>query len=215
VRRLEAEYGSRELVPDGDPLGTLIQTVLSQNTSDVNSGRAFRSLRAAFPRWEEVAAANPESVSDAIRAGGLAQIKGRRIKAILRAIMTERASFELDFLKTMPLDRAREWLKDLPGVGDKTAACVLLFSLGRPALPVDTHVHRVSIRLGLIDVRVSAEKAHTILQRLVPEAHVYSFHVLMIEHGRKTCRARNPLCPACVMVSVCPSRCLSTASVSK
>ena len=205
VRRLESAYGPRQLVPDGDPLSTLVETILSQNTSDLNSGRAFRSLRRVFPLWEDVAAAEPERISDAIRAGGLGDIKGRRIKEALQAIKASRGDFSLDFLNKMPLEEARQWLKELPGVGDKTAACVLLFSLGRPALPVDTHIHRISRRLGLIAESITAEKAHLILQQLVSQGLVYQFHVLMIDHGRKKCRARNPACSTCVLSDICPS----------
>lgn len=205
VLRLESAYGRRELSPDGDPLSTLVETILSQNTSDANSGRAFRSLKAAFPRWEDVAAAAPEEISAAIRAGGLAEIKGRRIKRVLETIRERRGDLALDFLRDMPLDSARDWLKDLPGVGDKTAACVLLFSFGLPLLPVDTHIHRVSKRLGLVGGKVSAEEAHVILRRLVPCDLVYSFHVLIIQHGRRICRARSPDCPACALGDICPS----------
>lgn len=207
VRKLEEAYGLDHPHPGGEPISTLIETILSQNTSDVNSGRAFASLRRVFSSWEDVAEANPEQISTAIRAGGLAEIKGKRIKSVLQSIKKEHGDFSLDFLKELPLDRAREWLKDLPGVGDKTAACVLLFSLGRPALPVDTHIHRVSMRLGLIGKAVSAEKAHAILEGLVPEGVVYKFHVLMIEHGRRTCHPRHPGCRSCVIGEFCPSCC--------
>jgi len=215
VLRLESAYGRRELLPDGDPLSTLIETILSQNTSDANSGRAFRSLRQAFPQWEDVAAADPKAISDAIRTGGLAEIKGRRIKRVLETIKERRGDLALDFLKDMPLDSSRNLLKDLPGVGDKTAACVLLFSFGRPLLPVDTHIHRVSKRLGLVDDKGSPEEAHIILQRLVPGALVYSFHVLMIEHGREICRPRNPDCPACALGDICPSFAIYSRSPSR
>jgi endonuclease III len=205
VRRLEKAYGPEHRHPGGDPVSTLIETILSQNTSDLNSGRAFVSLRTEFPRWEDVAEADPERIASAIRAGGLAQVKGRRIKDVLQAIKEASGSLNLGFLNSMNLDDAREWLKGLPGVGDKTAACVLLFSFGRPALPVDTHIHRVAGRLGLIGSAVSAEKAHALLGALVPSRIVLPFHVLMIEHGRRTCHPRHPACPSCAIGDLCPS----------
>ncbi len=205
MRRLESAYGRRDLVPNWDPLSTLIETILSQNTSDANSGRAFRSLRVAFPEWEDLVAAEPRRISDSIREGGLADIKGKRIKMVLERIQQQRGDLNLDFLDALAVGEARAWLKDLPGVGDKTAACVLLFSFGKPALPVDTHILRISKRLRLIDEKASADEAHEVLQRLVPGRIVYQFHVLMIEHGRKTCRAQHPACPFCSLVGICPS----------
>lgn len=205
VRRLESAYGSRQLVPNCDPLSTLVETILSQNTSDANSGRAFRSLKVVFPKWEDVAAADPRRISDSIRAGGLADIKGKRIKAVLQRIQQLRGDLNLDFLNALVVAEARDWLKDLPGVGEKTAACVLLFSFGKPALPVDTHILRISKRLRLIDEEVSADEAHGILQNLVLRSLIYQFHVLMIEHGRRTCRAQHPACPTCALADVCPS----------
>lgn len=205
VDLLEHEYGRRDWHPDGRPLSTLIETILSQNTSDINSGRAFRSLHAAFPAWEDVTAASADEIAAKIKAGGLAEIKAGRIKRTLEQIRHERGALDLSFLSEMPVDDASKWLKTLPGVGDKTAACVLLFSLGMPALPVDTHILRVSKRLGLIGDRASAGQAHELLQEAVPGDCVYQFHVLMIEHGRRTCKAQRPLCLACTLARVCPS----------
>jgi endonuclease-3 len=205
LRLLSREYGTPEWQSDGDPLSVLVRTVLSQNTSDTNSSRAFKSLISVFPRWEDVAVADVVKIADAIKSGGLANIKATRIKQIMAAIKQECGNLNLDFLKTIPLNKARDWLKNLPGVGDKTAACVLLFSLGRPSLPVDTHVHCVAQRLGLIGERVSAEQAHVLLQKIVPPGCVYEFHVLLIEHGRRTCKARNPRCPVCVLQTICPT----------
>lgn len=181
----------------------LVQTILSQNTSDTNSGRAFRSLKASFPRWEDVASADVNDIADAIRSGGLAEIKAGRIKQALGEIQRQRGRLELDFLNELPLDEAREWLKRLPGVGTKTANCVFLFSLRRPALPVDTHVYRVARRLGIIDVRATVEKAHRLLESVVPPEKVYPFHVLIIEHGRKVCKAPRPRCDYCVLSGLC------------
>ena len=201
---LEKEYGAHPWHPHrGDALSELIMTVLSQNTSDKNSRPAFQSLGTAFPDWAAVARAPVGEIEAAIRSGGLAQIKARRIKLILKRIQESRGSLDLEFLRGMPLDEAKAWLKALPGVGPKTAACVLLFSLGRPMLPVDTHVHRVARRLGLIDPRASREQAHDILETLVPPQDIYRFHILLIEHGRRLCRAARPLCPRCPLRPGC------------
>ena len=205
INLLSGEYGNPKWHSNGDPLSVLVRTVLSQNTSDTNSLRAYQSLISIFPRWEDVVAADVADITTLIKAGGLANIKAMRIKQLLEVIQLDRGSLSLDFLEDLPLDEAREWLKNLPGVGDKTAACVLLFSLGRPALPVDTHVHRVARRLGLIGDKVSAEKAHVELLPLVPPGYVYQFHVLLIEHGRRICKARNPKCPICVLHKICPN----------
>jgi len=188
------------------PLAVLILTILSQNTSDVNSHRAYKSLTAAFPSWEEVAAADAGDIAAAIRGGGLGDIKAGRIKAALAEIKRQRGGLELDFLSRLPLDEARDWLKRLPGVGVKTASCVLLFSLGMPALPVDTHVLRVAKRLGLLPLKATAEQSHRALGKLVPAGDVYPFHMLMIEHGRTVCRAQHPQCPRCALGKICPSR---------
>ena len=161
---LDNAYGPRRWRRHGPPLEELIATVLSQHTSDTNTARAFRSLKAAFPDWEAVRVAATPAVADAIRSGGLAQIKAPRIQAILDAILAERGALNLDHLDDLPLPEAKRWLLKLNGVGPKTAACVLLFSLGKPALPVDTHVHRVAKRIGLIGPKVSAEAAHEALE---------------------------------------------------
>ena len=202
---LISKYGNRTWQPDNSPLSTLIQTILSQNTSDVNSHRAFASLMASFPGWEDMIAAEADEITASIRIGGLGEIKAKRIKQALSEIQRKRGSLELDFLNELPLAEARDWLKQLPGVGTKTANCVFLFSLGKPALPVDTHIFRVAKRLGLIDSKASVEQAHGLLEGLVPPEKVYQFHVLMIEHGRKVCKAQRPRCPGCVLCRVCPS----------
>lgn len=202
---LISEYGCPDWQPDHSPLNMLIQTILSQNTSDTNSRRAFESLLASFPGWEDIAAAEINEIAASIRSGGLGEIKAKRIKQALGEIQRERGRLELNFLNELPLAEARDWLKQLPGVGTKTANCVFLFSLGRPALPVDTHVFRVAKRLGLVDSKASVEKAHKLLEGLVPPDQVYQFHVLMIEHGRKVCKAQRPRCLECVLWSSCPS----------
>ncbi len=200
---LIGEYGNRDWRPDESPLNVLVQTILSQNTSDTNSRRAFQSLLASFPLWEDVASADVHQIADAIKGGGLGEIKAGRIKQALGEIQRKQGKLELDFLNELPLDEARGWLKALPGVGTKTANCVFLFSLGRPALPVDTHVYRVAKKLGLIDAKTTVEKAHKLLESLVPPDKVYQFHVLMIEHGRKVCRAQRPRCDACALRRHC------------
>jgi len=204
--RLNKEYHIGEWRQRYDPVTELVLTVLSQNTSDVNTRRSFQRLRDAFGSWEEVAGAGVEEIASAINPGGLARVKALRIKAILEQILRERGSLDLGFLRRRPLAQAKAWLRRLPGVGPKTAGCVLLFGMGRPALPVDTHVYRVSKRLGLIDSRVAPAAAHDILEEMIPPQRVYQFHLTMIEHGRRICRARHPLCWRCVLRDGCPSR---------
>jgi endonuclease-3 len=186
-------------------MSELVLTVLSQHTSDRNSGRAFDRLKAAFPTWEAMADANLEAIAQAIWVGGLARMKAPRIRAILRKVKEELGSFDLSFLELLPLAEAKAWLLSLPGVGPKTAACVLLFSLGRPALPVDTHVYRVAWRLGLIDVKASADQAHGLLEAVVPEESFYHFHISLVQHGRRVCKPQIPLCHECVLAQLCPS----------
>ena len=202
---LAEEYGSITWRSRTDPLSELILTILSQNTSDRNSRRAFESLLTKFGSWDAVAEGSVEDIADAIKLGGLAQVKAPRIKRILQQIQEQRGSLDLKFLKKMPVAEAKEWLRSLPGVGPKTAACVLLFSLGRPVLPVDTHILRVAKRLGLIGSSVTAEKAHEVLGEMVPAKHVYQFHIHMIEHGRRVCKAQRPRCRECVLLKVCPT----------
>lgn len=205
ISLLAQEYGPRPWRARRDPISELIFTVLSQNTSDNNSQRAFNKLLSRFGSREMVAIAPVEEIAELIWVGGLARVKAPRIKNILKAIWEKRGSIELDFLKDVPLPEAKAWLRELPGVGPKTAACVLLFSLGMPALPVDTHVYRVARRLGLIDYKVSVEEAHDLLEALLLPAQVYPFHVYMVEHGRRTCVARRPRCPRCILREGCPA----------
>jgi endonuclease-3 len=202
-RRLLEAYGEPRLRDPSPPLDALVGAILSQNTNDANSGRAFTRLRQHFPDWAQVRDAPTEDVIAAIRLAGLANQKGPRIQKALRHITEERGELSLDFLADLPLEEARSWLVSLDGVGPKTAAIVLLFSLGRPAFPVDTHVHRVSRRLGLIGERVSAERAHQLLEAQVPSPWYYSFHMNLVRHGRQVCQARKPKCDACVLNDVC------------
>ncbi len=189
----------------GDAVTELVFTILSQNTSDTNSLRAFASLRARFPAWGELMAADPEQIAAEIQVGGLARVKAPRIKAVLEELWRRRGSFDLAFLTGMPLPEAKEWLRSLTGVGPKTAACVLMFALGRPALPVDTHVHRVAQRLGLVPGKMGAAEAHDHLEAMLEPSEVYPFHKFLIEHGRRLCRARCPLCSECLLRDVCPT----------
>jgi len=203
IELLEQEYGPGKWQPDRNPIDVLIGTILSQNTSDANSGRAFASLKASFDSWKAVASAPAEHTAQVIKSGGLSQIKAARIKQVLEQIEKEQGRISLDSLKTMNMAEAEDYLMRLPGVGHKTASCVLLFSLGKPSLPVDTHVFRVAKRLGLIDSRVSIEKAHSLLQEQIPPSKVYQFHIHMIEHGRRICHARQPRCDRCILRGVC------------
>lgn len=200
--RLLAAYGTSVRQP-GDPLAALVSTILSQNTNDVNRDRAFARLRERFPTWEAVRDAPPEAVIEAIRPAGLAPTKAPRIQEALRRISAERGALSLDFLADLPLEEARTWLLAIPGVGPKTAAIVLLFALGRPAFPVDTHIHRVARRLGLIPPRASREQAHELLERLLPPDIYYPFHINLIAHGRAVCHARNPECDGCILRDGC------------
>jgi endonuclease III len=204
-RILDETYGPRKLTPSGDPIGTLVSTILSQNTSDTNTERAFASLRRRFPTWEDVIDADTSDVVDAIRSGGLANRKAPRIQDALEEIRDRYGAISLDVLSEMPLDEASRALVSIDGVGPKTAACVLLFALGRPALPVDTHVYRVARRLGLIDDRTTPERAHATLEAMMggDADRTYRFHVEMIAHGRAICTARNPKCAICPLRSYC------------
>lgn len=201
--RLKEVFGPRERYSARDPLDELILTILSQNTSDRNSGRAYRSLRAAFPTWETVLAADTRDLYEAIKSAGLGNTKAPRIQAVLQEILDRRGSFDLGFLRDLPMAEARQWLRSLPGIGPKTAACVLCFACDMPALPVDTHVHRVSLRLGLIGPKVSAEAAHELLEQVIPAEDVYAFHVNMILHGRQICHAQRPACERCPLTDLC------------
>jgi endonuclease-3 len=196
-------YGEPEWRRNGDPLAELVRTILSQNTSDVNRDRAFAAMRARFPTWEEVRDAPTRELAEAIKPGGLSNIKAPRIQSVLRIISEERGSLDLGFLKEMPLDQAKAWLSSFHGIGPKTAACVLIFGCGQPAFPVDTHVYRVSKRLGLIPERTSAEKAHEVLEAMVEPEQRYAFHIDMIRHGRRVCKAQRPLCEVCVVREWC------------
>ena len=206
--RLRREYGRPVLRPHRAPVDELILTVLSQNTNDRNRDVAYARLRERFDSWEDVRAAPVEELEDAIRPGGLAPTKSVRIKRILEALADrdEALDSSLDWLADAPLGEARDALCELPGVGRKTAACVLLFSFGRPDVPVDTHVYRVGGRLGLWRAKASFDEAHDELLRLAGRdgQEAYETHVLLIRHGRRTCTARNPACADCPLRRMCP-----------
>ena len=181
----------------------LVSTILSQNTNDVNRDRAFNALRAKFSTWESVRDANETAVIDAIRPAGLGNQKGPRIQNVLREITQQRGELSLDFLSTMPDSEALEWLMSFKGVGPKTASIVLLISLGKPAFPVDTHIYRVSGRLGLRPKNMTADQAHIHLGNLFPPESYYAAHLNLIRLGREVCQARRPNCPACPLQELC------------
>ena len=195
-------YGDHPWSPD-DPVATLVSTILSQNTNDVNRDRAFQQLEERFADWEQVRDAPLDELIEAIRPAGLGPTKAPRIQEALRRITQERDEISLAFLDELSLDEARSWLLSVPGIGPKTAAIVLLFALGRPAFPVDTHVHRVTRRLGLIPSKTSREKAHELLEEMVSPEIYYPFHINLILHGRSVCHPRNPECGACVLQDHC------------
>lgn len=202
--RLDEAYGPLTWRSHGDPLGALVLTILSQHTSDRNSERAYDTLRRRFPSWEDVRDAPAGEVADAIRCGGLADAKAPRIQTVLREISQRTGGApSLDFLRETPTEEAKEYLRSFHGVGPKTAACVLMFALVRPVLPVDTHVFRVSHRLGLIEKRLGEARAHDALASLVPAERVYAFHVHMIRHGRRVCTAQRPRCSVCALRACC------------
>jgi endonuclease-3 len=181
----------------------LVSTILSQNTNDVNRDRGFNALRAKFPTWEQVRDANSRDVIEAIKVAGLANQKGPRIQQVLREITKERGSLNLDFLADLPLEEARAWLTKFNGVGPKTAAIVLCFSLNMPAFPVDTHIYRVSGRIGLRPEKMTVEQAHPHLESLFPSETYYAAHLNLIRLGREVCGARKPNCPKCPILKLC------------
>lgn len=181
----------------------LVHTILSQNTSDTNSGRAFGRLRARFPTWVDVIGAPAEAVIEAIRPAGLSALKAPRIQAVLRRITSERGALSLDFLRRWPVDRAKAWLRSVDGVGPKTAAIVLVFGLGKPAFAVDTHVYRVGGRIGIIPEGTSVEDAHDWMEALVRPERYRPFHLLLVRHGREICKAGRPRCEICPVRRLC------------
>ena len=185
------------------PVDQLVNTILSQQTTGANRQRAFQALKDRFSSWQAVMNADVHEVREAIRPAGLANQKAPRIQEALRFVMRERGELALDFLAGWPVQQGKAWLTEIKGVGPKTASIVLLFTFGLPAFPVDTHVYRVTRRLGLIGTKVTADKAHDILENIVEPAAYYAFHVNLIRHGREICRAREPQCQVCVVQQWC------------
>jgi endonuclease-3 len=198
-------YGDRTWEPQfRDLLDGLVHTILSQNTSDVNSHRAFMQLKGTFPAWEDAAAAEMDQIEEAIRSGGISRVKAERIKALLDTLYGDCGAYSLECLKDMEPEAALGYLLDIPGVGRKTAAVLLLFQMGYPYFPVDTHILRVGKRLGIIPPGASAEKAHDIMDDIVADDIKFRLHINLIEHGRQVCKARKPKCPQCCLNGICP-----------
>jgi endonuclease-3 len=202
-QNLEATYGVPRNTNSNDPLDELIGTILSQSTSDVNSHRTFENLKRRFPDWEAVRSARIANIVSAIKSGGLANTKSIVIKNVLNEIKVRSGKLDLSFLRSVPVDEARNFLTSLKGIGPKTAACVLLFSCHRPVFPMDTHIFRITRRLGLVPKKCSDLQAHKIMESLVPLRKHYSLHVNLIRHGRKICRPTDPKCHVCSLIEHC------------
>ena len=206
LARLQEAYGRPRNTHRLEPLDELVLTVLSQNTNDNNRDRAYAALRGRYPAWEDVLHATDAAVARTIRAGGLSNQKSKRIRAILRGIQEDHGTLDLGHLRRWPVERAAAYLRGFKGVGEKTVNCVLLFSLGKAAFPVDTHIHRLARRLGFVAATEDAAEAHRVMGRLVPPRDYYPGHMNFIRHGRQICHARRPDCGACVVARHCPSR---------
>lgn len=203
VQSLERDYGVAKQEPRFEPMDELISCILSQHTSDANSFPTFHRLREKYPSWDQIARLKPDHLAQEIRAAGLANQKARSILGALREIKSRNGDYTLENLRELPLDDARKWLLSLPGVGPKTAAIVLCFAFGRPAIPVDTHVFRVAWRLGIIEWKLGEAKAHRAIEALVPSDCAFRFHVALIRHGRKVCKAQKPRCEECCVQRMC------------
>jgi endonuclease-3 len=212
LRSLERCYGKRPWKRWGEPVGVLVETILSQNTSARNSTAGYARLRKRFRSWNALADAAVDEVERCIRVSGLSRIKAPRIQAMLRRLRAERGRVTLDFLADMDATAAIAYLRSFEGVGAKTASCVVLFSLGKPVFPVDTHIVRIAVRLGVAPRGTTADACQDLLTPLIPPARRYAMHVLLIEHGRKVCRARNPHCEWCDLASDCGSKSSSDAT---
>jgi endonuclease III len=208
--RLRAVYGAPLMRPHGDPIAELVLTVLSQSTNDRNRDVAYLRLRERLPTWEAVMLAPNAAVEEAIRPGGISNVKSQRIQAILEAIASDQrdksSELSLDWLASVPIEQARDYLLTLPGVGRKTAACVLLFAYGLRDVPVDTHVSRVGMRLELLRAGAPFAELHDQMLALTPPGEELELHVNLLRHGRRTCHARRPACPGCALARMCPSR---------
>ncbi len=203
TQNLESTYGVPINDTPDDPLSELILTILSQATTDINSRRAFESLKNRFPDWESARRARPSSIAAAIKSCGLANAKSGVIKNALNEIRRRRGELDLSFLQTSPLKEAREFLTSLSGVGPKTAACVLLFACDREVFPMDVHILRITKRLGMVPQKLNDEQAHVLMGKLVPPKKHYSLHVNLIRHGRQVCRPQNPKCDRCPLIEQC------------
>jgi len=215
AKRLEAHYGKQVWRGRREVLDVLIRTILSQNTNDRNRDRAYNALRARFASWQSLAQAEVSQIASAIREGGLAQQKAKRIKEIIEWVRLNTSSFSLDFVCDMELEDAYKFLTSFKGVGPKTAHVVLAFACGHDVFPVDTHILRVSKRLGLLSTRTTLESAHKIWVNLVPCGQAYSLHLNMIRFGREICKAGNPRCEECFLRELCVhymGQCSSTTS---
>ncbi|NUQ37400.1 MAG: endonuclease III [Caldilineales bacterium] len=205
-QRLAAAYGLPVRTPPADPIDDLVGAILSQNTSDINAGRAFAALRAAYPTWQAVLdAATPELI-EVIRSGGLANQKAPRIQQALAAILAARGAFDLTWLAGLPATEARRWLTALPGIGAKSASIVLLFSLGLPVFPVDTHVRRVLTRVGAAPSVATPDAVMAVVEAALPADWFYPFHRNLIRHGREVCKAQQPRCTVCPLADFCAWR---------
>jgi endonuclease-3 len=204
LRKLRRAYGPRKWKCWGKGVDVLVDTILSQNTSNANSDAGYRQLRRRFRSWNQVADAPVDEIERHIRVSGLSKQKAPRIQAILRQIKSDRGKIDLQFLQQADEQTAYEYLTNFKGVGPKTANCVMLFAFGQPVFPVDTHIHRIARRLKFIGPRDSAEQAHDLLKPMIAPKDRYEMHVLLIAHGRKTCRAINPKCGECVLLDLCP-----------
>ena len=203
LQNLKAVYGLPKPQIGLDPLDVLIETILSQSTTNVNSNRAFERLKRRFPNWEAARRARVGSIEAAIRSGGLAKQKSVRIKELLNEIHKRTGSLDLSFLTTAPLEEAKLFLASFKGVGPKTVACTLLFACNRPVFPLDTHIFRIARRLGLIPERCSDEEAHNRMGEMIPRKRYFETHINLIRHGRRICRPRDPLCEQCCLVDYC------------
>ncbi|MBL8164808.1 MAG: endonuclease III [Anaerolineae bacterium] len=200
LRQLHGYPTWRQSLP---PVDELIDCILSQSTTDANRDKAYDALKARYPTWEAVRDADTAEVIETIKPAGLANQKGPRIQEVLREITRQRGAITIDFLADLPLDEAKAWLTSLNGVGPKTAAIVLCFAFNRAAFPVDTHVHRVGQRIGFLPEGISADKAHPVMEAIVPPDDYYAFHLNVIRHGREVCNARSPHCERCPLTDYC------------
>lgn len=203
TRRLQQWHGAVQAPAMDNPISELVATILSQNTTDVNAGRAYTALRKRWPRWEQVARAPEEAIYQTIRNAGLGRIKAPRIKSALLEIRKREGRFSLERLRRLSIEESRDYLTSLPGIGRKSASCVLLFALGRPAMPVDTHVLRVTKRLGWMPQTITADRAGEQMERIVPAHLILPLHLLLIQLGRKVCRPSRPRCEICPLRRIC------------